>query len=161
MYNDRQSGLQAIDVKAILELNEEVKVEFGDIIEVSLDCSICLARGRTVEVYENQEYGICIKAKHQFTIKINSKLCKVKNNLVEVVYQIEYWYLPFCDPKYNKESQCLPTWGRIHFTITCPNCLRKIKNSLQTNTVRPFSRLCNCGFRLYTENDVMPIIEKI
>jgi hypothetical protein len=161
MYNDRQSGSQIINVKVDLELSEGVQIEFENVIEISLDCAVCLARRRTVKVIESQEYGTCVKTNHQFPIKINSKSSKIVNNKTEVIYQIKYWYSPFFDRKHYQESQVLPTWGRINFILTCPRCLQKKENSLQTNLVRPFTQHCECGFLFYTEKEVMPIFEEV
>lgn len=160
MYNDRQSGFQIINIKAVLELSEAVGIELGTSLEVSLDCAICLARRRTVKVYELREYGNCIKTKHQLAIKINSKTYEIENNSVVIAYQIEYWYAPFYDRKQNEESQWLPTWGRINFSLTCPKCRLKTETFTQTNLVRPRTIDCECGFVLAAEKEIMPVFEK-
>lgn len=159
MYNDSLSGSQIINMKANLELSENVQIHFGDSIEISLDCFICLARRRTIKISENQEEGICIKTKHPFPIKINSTSSKLENNQSEIIYQIEYWYSPFFDRKHNKESQFLPTWGRINFRLICSKCSGEKAASLQTNIIRPWTNYCECGQPFYTEKEVFPLFE--
>lgn len=159
MYNDKKSGSQLINLKVILELSKNVQIEFGNEVEISLDCFMCESLRRTINICEKEEFGICIKTKHKFPIKIISKQSNIENNLVEVIYQIEYWYSPFHDRKYKTDSQFLPTWGRISFKLVCPKCLSKKRAFLQTNIVRPWTNYCDCGNSFYTESKVFPIFE--
>lgn len=102
MYNDRKSGSQIVNIIVELDLTKGVQVEFGKSLEISLDCFLCVATRRTIQICENEEYGICIKTKHQFPIKILSKAIESERNIAKVSYQIEYWYSPFFDLKYKK-----------------------------------------------------------
>ncbi len=75
-----------------------------------------------------------------------------------VEYEIEYQYEPFIDAKYPDKlpyygpSEGIPTWARVHFTMTCPRCQAQVTDSTQTNLVRPHTETCDCGYELITDD---------
>lgn len=152
-------------VKAFFQFSKGIEVVFDDTVEVSLDCSDCHRKRRTVIFYAGKEKGKCTPTGHPFRGKLISKHSYLEANRYFVEYKILYEYEPFVDAKYPNEkiyygeSKGIPTWGRISFALKCPKCKSVSKESSQNNLVRPYSCTCACGFELYEEQTEIPILE--
>lgn len=148
--------LRMADVSARIVSTGGTHVAFSDTLEVSLDCCICHRCHRTVIFEVGGVEGRCTPIGHPFPGKVVSKAADGDS----VVYRLEYWYEPFTDAKYPevRQSNPLPTWGRVGFTVACPECNQTQNCSVQTNTVRPVTCHCKCGRVLYTEVEEMPVM---
>jgi hypothetical protein len=80
--------------------------------------------------------------------------------VASVVYSVQYRYEPFTDAKHPDHSKPSgePTWGRVAFEASCPNCGQVAKASTQTNIVRPWVCRCKCGSVLYAERTEQPAL---
>ncbi len=149
-------------VLVLITASEGVLIAFGDELEVSLDCPGCQRMRRTVIFRVGEESGRCTPTGHPFLGRITGKRCGQDDRSFEVVYEVAYEYEPFIDRKYPVKlpyygpSRGEPTWGRVHFVVTCPDCSLPNKASIQTNLVRPWSKHCKCGRLLYTEDVEQP-----
>lgn len=146
------------EVDCRLNLNEGVNVLFSDELEISFDCISCKRTGRTIVFYVEEKWGRCTPTKKcvGFCGRLLGKQCHSSDNSFSVRYTIAYAYEPFLDLKYGDASNGGPTWARVHFFVSCPDCQVQSKWSTQNNIVRPISRNCKCGKLLYTEMDEMP-----
>ena len=140
-------------------------------VEVSLDCSTCKKRYRTVVITKHKSECYCTPTKHPFNavikeIDVNKTVKRnflLKKELTEIVYHIEYDYDEFVDER-NKyapsHSSPLPSWARVYFNITCPECNHTQKQSTQNNIVRPLKVFCEkCSSLLYKEKVELPIFK--
>ena len=147
------------DIAVRFEFAVGATVEFGDSLEVSLDCSICRRCRRTVVFREGQTEGKCTPTGHGFPGRIVRNPPSRQGLTASVVYRIAYSYEPFTDGKYpNEVPSGVPTWGRVAFEVRCPKCAEVTKASTQTNIVRPWVSRCLCGCVLYTEQFVQPVL---
>ncbi len=152
------------EIIAHIKANKNVIISFGDKLEVSLDCSDCERRRRTVVFELDSEAGNCTPTGHSFRGKLAIKNTWQADRIYSAKYEVVYEYEPFVDRKYPNEpnyygqSKGVPIWGRVHFPITCPQCERWFDWSMQNNIVRPWTNECKCGYELYTEIEEMPIL---
>jgi hypothetical protein len=156
-FRQGSSGvLRAAQVAARFAFAEGSRVTFSDTLEVSLDCCICRRCFRTVILTRGNVEGICTPTGHPFP----GKIVGLEAGANSVIYRLEYLFEQFEDAKYpgRRTPQDRPTWGRVGFEITCPNCGHKTPHSTQTNIVRPWTCRCECGQVLYTETDEMPVL---
>lgn len=146
-------------------INNGVKIEFDDYLELSLNCSICRRVHRTVQLHCDGRPGVCTPTFHKFpckvVLKINAQRIENGKEIIEGFYRIEYENEPFFDPKYRLTSYIPMSWGRVYFSAICPNCGSISKESSQQNAVKPFKIHCSCGYVLYTEIKDTPIVEVV
>ena len=136
-----------------LVLGKDVTVAFEQRIEVSLDCTSCRRRCRTVVFPGLHVPGRCDPRRHPFGGQL------VQFQAVEhgARYEFEYSYSPFVDEKYPDEKRYgghergAPSWVRAYFETTCPSCGNSRTGGTQTNIVRPWTCVCTCGVPLYTD----------
>lgn len=152
---------EIVSVELILRISDGVKVFAGDTLELSLHCFLCERTNRTIILSAGEDAGICTPTKHHFPAKILAKETLNQTKLVEINYQVEYWFASFVDRKYKKTAENILTWGRVHFQMTCPKCGEIKTRSVQTNLVRPWTCFCSCGLALYSETEEYPKFEKI
>ncbi len=137
-------------------------IEFVEPLEVSLDCYLCQRRRRTI-VFKDVTNAYCTPTKHRFDGRLISKQCGADS----AVYIIEYNYISFTDKKYPDEERYAafekgsPVWARINFIAKCPRCGKQTQLSTQSNLVRPSSRSCRCGHKLFIDNAPPQIIWQI
>lgn len=143
-----------------LEFATGAGVTFCDPLELSLDCPVCRRCRRTVIFHEGQAEGECTPSNHAFPGRIIDKQVTRAGAATSVVYRVAYRYEPFTDAAYPSERQPTgePTWGRVAFEVVCPQCGQSTKESIQTNTGRPWACRCLCGCVLYTERELMPVL---
>ncbi len=150
------------EITAQINVNDGVSICFSDTLEVSLDCSDCQRKLRTVIFSPENELGICTPTGHKFRGKQVSKSTWQTENCYSVKYNVAYEYEPFIDCKYPDDphyygaSQGVPTWGRVHFSINCPKCKNILTWTTQNNLVRPWTKECTCMYALFTEIEEMP-----
>lgn len=161
-----------IQIKAIFELKEGTTIEPSRTIEVSLDCSTCKKRYRTVVIKEQKDESFCTPTLHKFDavitkIYVNNTVEKKflrKKYFTEIVYHIDYFYKEFIDTrgKYSENhSRPIADFARIYFNITCPNCHHIQRESTQNNLGLPFKALCEkCSSVLYKQEQELPLFEK-
>lgn len=152
--------MRAILISARLQLNRGVRVQYHDPLEISLDCSHCQRTQRTVILRQADNTAICTPTKHAFSARIVARHIS-QDASPELRVLVHYDYQPFVDSKYQRESTGVPSWGRINCTCTCPNCGNLNTTSTQTNIVRPWTRLCACGYALYTDAIELPEFEPV
>lgn len=151
-------------MSAQLSFNGSAKVEFAERTEVSLDCSICGKKRRTIIVNQDQTRSYCTPTKHPFPAKIREIQVQQNGTETQFAYIIEYEFVDFEDKRGkwpNPASIALPKWGRISFELTCPECNAQVRTSTQNNLVRPHTEICPCGYVLYTETKEMPFFEEV
>ncbi|MEW8194560.1 MAG: hypothetical protein AB2793_12690 [Candidatus Thiodiazotropha sp.] len=151
-----------INIRASIFPNKGVEITFEQYFEVSLDCSQCGRTHRTVIFEESERLGRCTPSGHEYPGNISKVAVKVKKGLfkkeIECYFKLKYEYTEVKDKKYpDRVSSSLPTWGRVNFTVSCPKCRNTAKYSMQNNIVRPWTNICKCGYKLYTEKDEYPI----
>ena len=135
----------------------EVKAAAGDAIEISLDCSDCQRRGRTVFFKQGDNHGTCTPSGHWFRGLLLGRQERNDGGHFQAQYEVLYQYEPFIDAKYPDSLQYygpsdgVPTWVRIHFTLACPSCKAVLSRSTQTNLVRPCTEVCECGYVLFAD----------
>jgi hypothetical protein len=145
--------------------NKGVEVSFEQYLEVSLDCAQCGRTHRTVFFKAAGEAGICTPSGHAFPGKAEALQQNNKDSFFkrefECIFKLEYAYTEINDKKYpNRRSSKIPTWGRVHFSVTCPKCRKVSKQSIQNNVVRPWTCKCKCGYELYTEKTAFPVFKE-
>jgi hypothetical protein len=134
-----------------------VKITFNQGLEVSLDCAHCGRTHRTVVFGPAGEPGRCTPTGHAYSgqigeIKVQEKGGLFQSAEVECSIPLVYEYFPVKDSKYpNRISNPIPSWGRVGFKVTCPKCKQTSEHSIQNNTVRPWTCVCDCGYALYEE----------
>jgi ribosomal protein S27E len=122
-------------------------------LEVSLDCSDCKRRHRTVVFDRPGARGRCTPTGHEFKGLISS----IDDRVAGAVAKFEYEYEPFTDAKYPDEKRYAgfergaPSWVRFHFSVRCLKCGSTSAHSTQTNIVRPWKCTCTCGAPLYVD----------
>jgi hypothetical protein len=160
-----------VKVKTRIQRNVGVQVTFADLLELSLDCSICQRLRRTIMLTSGNETSaitprmevislslhdrpaICTPSLHTFPGQITDKTVD-KTGLPTVTFNVRYDFVPFTEMKYGKTylAQPEPTWARIHFSLLCPQCGTIRKKTTQTNLVRPWTTSCDCGYPLFTDD---------
>lgn len=142
-----------LDVRALVSPNAGVSVSFGQHLEVSLDCAVCGRTHRTVAFGLPDQPGRCTLTGHEFPGFIGAaNVSKSSRQEVELHLELSYEYSPVVDSKYpNRRSMQVPTWGRVHFSVHCPQCSRTTERAIQNNTGRPWRCVCECGYELYRE----------
>lgn len=158
-------------IKVVYQLPEGCIIQPAESVEVSLDCSTCKKRYRTIIITKHKNECYCTPTKHPFNaiiakIDVNKTVNKkflLKRESTEFIYYIEYDYNEFIDER-NKYAQNtsnpLPEWARVYFNITCPKCNHIQKKSTQNNLVRPLKVFCEkCSSLLYKEKAEQPIFE--
>jgi len=150
----------SISIRASVFPNRGVELRFDQHLEVSLDCAQCGRTDRTVVFGLPDEQGRCTTG-HGFPGHIGNVQVNDSGGLlqreIECSFRLSYEYSPVKDSKYpNCTSSAIPTWGRVHFKVTCPKCHKTSKRSIQNNMVRPWSCVCKCGYELYKEKVPYP-----
>ena len=149
-------------VRASLEFVADAQVAFDETLEVSLDCHVCRRRCRTVIFRPGASDGICTPTRHAFPGRILNVESRAEGNAHIAIFLFRYEHEPFRDAKYPDEQRYgtkelgAPTWARVSFSVTCPGCGTRSEHSTQTNLVRPWRCICNCGRPLYAETAEMP-----
>ena len=154
----------AIEIRVSVFPNKGVEVLFDQKLEVSLDCSRCGRGNRTVIFDLPDQLGYCTPTGHTFDGQVGAMHVTTKDNggqrEEECLFRLDYTYIPVRDPKYpHWISSRLPTWGRVHFRVKCPKCKDVSPWSIQTNLVRPWPRICKCGYKLYDDETIFPHFE--
>ena len=152
---------ERINVELLLNVSGDVKVAADDLLELSLNCFICERTRRTIGLRIGEEAGICTPTRHLFPAKILAKEVVKKDEFIQIKYQVEYWFAPFIDRKYKELAEDVLKWGRINFTLTCPNCGEIKHTSVQNNLVRPHTYYCSCDRPLYSETEEYPKFERV
>ena len=129
------------------------RLEVPPKLEVSLDCSNCRRRDRTVIFDGLGSQGVCTP-RHKCdgfagTLR-NVSVTKPRDGFL-VRYEIDVDYEEFFDAKRSQTSSPGANWARVILVITCPYCGHTNEMTTQTNAVRPYFRDCECGRRLLTE----------
>ena len=137
----------------------EVRFLHGEIVvvqpqlEVSLDCTTCRRRHRTVVFDQLGVHGRCTPTGHEFDGRVSS----IERRPSGAVAEFRYHYEPFTDTKYPDEKRYVgfergaPSWVRFHFHVRCLKCGETSVQSTQTNIVRPWKCMCACGASLYVD----------
>jgi hypothetical protein len=147
------------EVAVRFEFPARAMICYRDPLELSLDCPVCRRCWRTVIFREGQAEGKCTPTGHAFPGRITSKYEAHDGGVASVVYRVAYRYEPFTDAKYpSRRPSGEPSWGRVAFEVTCPECGEVTQASTQTNIVRPWTCRCKCGCVLYTERDEQPVL---
>jgi hypothetical protein len=123
--------------------------------EVSLDCVACQRRCRTIVFDGIETAGWCMSGMHAFAGRLLE--LTQHDGVISAVFQ--YGYHPFVDAKYGDDryrgfEAGAPTWVRFNFDVQCAACGAASSCSTQSNMVRPWSAICDCGARLF--EDVEP-----
>lgn len=146
---------RAVLVSAQLQLSPGVRVQYDDLLEISLDCSKCQRTRRTVILRQADNLAICTPTRHAFSAHIVAHhISQDASPKLRVL--VHYNYQPFIDRKHQHASTGVPSWGRINCTCTCPHCGNLSTTSTQTNIVRPWTCLCTCGYVLYSDAIELP-----
>lgn len=139
-----------------IKFNKPAKLFPKDLLELSLDCPICLKTRRTVYIFRDEKLSYCtptFHTRHSHPSKITEALVIESSSHTELIYIVEYSYSPFIDKRYNlqageipehAQSREIPTWGRIHFGVICPSCSFFSEHSTQSNTLTEGA--CSCGY---------------
>ena len=141
-----------------------VEISFDPCLQVSLDCLECDRVHRTVIFAVPNEPGRCTPSGHAFPgyidiLRVHTKGTPSKRE-VQCIFRLNYAYAPVVDRKYPyRMSSRLPVWGRVYFKTKCPRCGKESRRSIQTNSVRPWTCICTCGFNLYTEEATFPMFK--
>lgn len=146
------------DITLRLELAKGATATLDDQLEVSLDCCACRRCCRTVIFTAAASAGQCTPTGHPFPGRVLACEGRMQGNVFAASWRIAYRYESFQDAKYPGDRQPTgePTWGRMHFTLTCPGCGASRKGGAQNNIVRPWTWRCDCGQPFYTERDEVP-----
>lgn len=161
--------MRQAEVVLELPLDPGVGVIFGDELEVSLDCSHCVRTDRTVIFTLGATTAECCPGSAQRTDEVHppfpgrivTRVVRRGNGSATATYRLEYDVTRFDDAKYGPDQRPwsgYPTWARVSFVVTCPNCGSVEKASTQSNIVRPFSRSCDCGYVFFVERREMPVL---
>jgi hypothetical protein len=157
--------LVAVAVHASFAFNGVVQIQFANRLELSLDCAICQKKWRTVVLSSTDRESFCTPTHHPFPARIVDQKVFTDRGVTEVVYTVEYEFFPFEDSRekwrHDPIAHAMPSWGRVHFDLTCPRCGRVSKRSTQTNIVRPWTAYCECDWPLYTETHELPLFERL
>ena len=149
----------AVLVQAGVVPDNGARIVFEDRVEVALDCAHCGRTHRTVIFGTLGRPGRCTPTGHAFpgTVEAAEPRGPAQEGEVRRAFLLRYDYTPMVDAKYpGRVSAPMPTWGRLRFTVTCPACGAVSSQSVQNNTVLPWTCRCPCGLRLYTELLVFP-----
>jgi hypothetical protein len=125
----------------------------GSPFEVSLDCDVCQRRRRTVFFSAIGSPGLCSPTWHEFPGRL-LELDFAKQSAHAVFL---YRYEPFIDAKHPNEKRYRglergsPSWVRFNLTVSCKSCGASLETSTQTNLVRPYTSVCDCGAVLYDD----------
>jgi hypothetical protein len=144
-----------VGISVRVDCNDNVQITFLDKIEISLDCVTCQRSLRTVIISSSDDAAICTPTRHPFPAQIVSKEIR-SNSPPEVVFNLQYEFEAFTDRKYKLPAKGKPHWARVHFEVTCHRCATKFTTSIQNNIVRPWSKVCVCGYLLYAETEEFP-----
>jgi hypothetical protein len=152
-------------VRFPFQFGQNVEVVFDEQLELLLDCATCQKKGRTVVIYPVKEASFCTPTDHPYSAQIIDFTVTRYKGTTEALYKVAYSYTAFKDTRdkwnFDPFSQEMPTWGRVHFTITCPSCNQQKQKSTQTNIVRPWKCYCHCGYLFYEEMSTIPLFERI
>jgi len=149
-----------VTVRASLLLSPDVCIVPAQILEVSLDCYLCNRRHRTV-VMRKGERSYCTPTHHSHSAQILHSEISVRNERTDIIYRFNYDFKCFWDLKYKTVASDQLSWGRISFTVTCPQCGEIHDQSTQQNLVRPFQYFCDCGHLLYLDDQEMPVFDEV
>ena len=157
--------LVMVRIRAPFTFNGPVNAEFADGVEFSLDCAICRKKRRTVVISPVERFSYCTATQHIFPARVVHRTIITADGITEVVYLVEYYYMPFEDAreKWSSDpaSHAMPPWGRVHVALTCPMCGKMGRHSTQTNIVRPRTAHCDCGHAHFTETREVPLFEQV
>lgn len=148
--------------KIIFETRELANIKLLENLAVALPCGYCQRNRRTVWLALNKD-GVCSPGsakrpgKHPSHGQVTSLDIERSDGLLKATYHIEYEAPIFEDTKYGGFNP-KPSWGRIYFELTCNGCGKTQKSTTQSNLVRPHSRGCECGSKLYEEFREMPLM---
>ncbi len=149
-------------VEATFEFADGVEAEFGDTIEVSLDCPVCLRTGRTIGFHDIAGTARCSPTGHPFPGVAESRTVSFDAGRTTVAYRLRHATAEFTDPKYHYLSVRHPTWARIYFHLQCPDCGQRQRDSVQNNIVRPFMVRCKqCSRDLCEHRVEMPLFRSV
>jgi hypothetical protein len=121
--------------------------------EASLDCVECRRRARTVLFSALGTRGRCTPTGHEF----DGTLVELESHGGLLRASFRYRYQVFADAKYPDEDRYrgfeagAPTWVRFNFSVTCGGCALASTTGTQTNIVRPYVYVCQCGRPLYED----------
>jgi hypothetical protein len=149
-----------------LQISRGVSIVFSPVIEVSLACHRCRRAGRTIVLGDSPEAqhwgGATNHAFHGRVAAFHTEPPRSDGDgfVITASFRLEYEFEPFEDSKYPAHVVSpLPTWGRVHLSITCP-CARVRETSTQTNIVRPRNVRCECGQILLVEREQVILFSK-
>lgn len=144
-----------------LTVESGVTVEYLDELEASMDCLVCKRRHRTVIFHRGERWPKCTGRQNcnGFCGELETITQSSTGREFTGTYVIRFAYLRFTDLKHNNKSKGDVRWGRVHLRVNCPSCGVSKDSSIQTNSVRPFTYHCECGYALFTETVEMPVIE--
>lgn len=67
----------------------------------------------------------------------------------DAIYKIEYDSRSFVDEKTGRNDyQGHPTWARVKWEVSCPQCGERSRLGTQTNLGRPLRERCRCSLVL-------------
>jgi hypothetical protein len=121
--------------------------------EAKLDCVGCRRRWRTVCFSALGTRGRCTPTGHEF----EGTLGELESHGGLLRASFRYRYEVFVDAKYPDEDRYrgfeagAPAWVRFRFAVTCSGCGLTSPDSTQTNIVRPWVYVCQCGRPLYED----------
>lgn len=163
--------IKSILIKVVFQFPKNFAIEPADSVEVSLDCSICKKRYRTVMITKDKNASYCTPTRHQFNaiikkidVKTTTKKSFIKRKAItEIIYYINYDYYELTDERneyIENKSNPMPNWARVNFYLICPKCHYRQKKSTQNNIVRPLQVFCvKCLYLLYEEKTELPLFE--
>lgn len=141
-------------------MSPDVKITLGKSLEISLDCHICNRQRRTVVMSEGKP-SYCTPTRHAHSARVLGNEIRRTNDRTEIIYQFSYDFEPFWDKKYQSTASNNLSWGRISFTLACPQCDKAMERSTQQNLVRPWSCVCDCGYLLYVDDEETPVFDTV
>jgi len=165
-----RGGMQYTSTLSLsLRICNGAPIAFSSTVEVSLACHRCVRANRTIILNESaaaEHFGRSIgRGDHPFDgritgFRMDRQMDVGDTDRVEASYYLSYEFQPFTDLKYPELLiSPQPTWGRVHFTISCP-CGRRSELSTQTNLIRPWRASCDCRRTLYVENEQVILFSK-
>jgi uncharacterized protein (TIGR02996 family) len=147
----------SVEVGRGLAFTAGATVTFADSLEVSLDCCVCRRCHRTVVFQGDCTNGRCTPTNHLFPGYLLRKDEPVGSS-ASVRFLVAYRYEPFVDAKYtSRQPRGVTTWARVYFSVVCPACGESVRDSTQTNLVRPWTCRCRCGAVVYEDRE-MPML---
>lgn len=154
------------EIVVVQDVDPRIVPEMDASLEVSLDCVVCRRYHRTVRFSSDTEEARCNPGHsarhlgpHAFPGRLVGVSVERRSDGFDAIYKIEYDSRSFVDEKTGRNDyQGHPTWARVKWEVSCPQCGERSRLGTQTNLGRPLRERCRCSLVLQREHRELPVL---